>query len=109
MFGKLKDAYDKYVLMDKRFDELEKTVNSLTKEIKEIKKQLEVKEQELPIDAPRPGEICPTCGKATVRTYVDRKTEMICTNYVDNTMSPHTFQTKTKKCTSPECNYEEEI
>lgn len=68
MFNNFKDAYDKYIIMDNRFSELEKKLELLAEKIEENS---------------HTGRICPACNKKTlyfpnkeykVLSYANQKT-----------------------------------
>lgn len=59
MFKTFKDAYDKYVLMEERFD-------SLIKKVKQIEQRIE--------ENTHIGRICPKCGaKSLIFDYVNER------------------------------------
>lgn len=88
MFDKLKDAYDKYVLMESRINLLENKIRELEKKVKENT---------------HIGRMCPKCGKPTLQfDYVDK---IVCMggNYETGEMNYGPIKQYQAHCT--ECNW----
>lgn len=87
------------------------TINTRIKELEEKIKVLEsqTKHIELSPDVPVPGERCPTCGKATVRLFTTKENRTTSYNTRTGKKTTALLPIKRKKCTDPNCSYDEEI